>query len=100
MRQVPGIRFATPVSIEGFELTLSFENIEVDRNGTSTYFTLTVSLRRDAKITSSQAEQTGYLTPYKDGHSCDKVMKGNEPRMCRDWKNLGGSWTECSKLGR
>jgi hypothetical protein len=86
--------------LRGFELTLSFENIEVDKKGNPTYFTLTLSLRRDAKITSPQAEQTGYLTPYKAGSSCDKVLKGNEPRMCRDWKNLGGSWTECSKLGR
>jgi hypothetical protein len=86
--------------VRGFELTLSFENIEVDKKRNPTYFTLAVSLRPDATITSRQAEQTGYLTPYKVESSCDKVMKGNEPRMCRDWKNLGGSWTECSKLGR
>ena len=86
--------------LRGFELTLYFGDVEVDKTGNPTYFTLTVSLRRDASITSPQAEQPGYLTPYKVGFSCDKVLKGNEPRMCRDWKNLGGSWTECSKLGR
>jgi len=42
----------------------------------------------------------GYLTPYRVGSTCDKVLKGHEPQMCRDWKNLGGSWTECTKLGR
>jgi len=86
--------------LRGFELTLSFEDIEVDKKGDPAYFTLAVSVRPDATITSPQAEQTGYLTPYKVGHSCDKVLKGNEPRMCRDWKNLGGSWTECSNLNR
>jgi hypothetical protein len=82
--------------LRGFELTLSFGDIEVEKTGNPTYFTLTVSLRRDASITSPQAEQTGYLTPYKTG-SCDRVLKGNEPRMCRD---ANSDWTECSKLGR
>ena len=101
VREVPGIwRAASLPDREAFELTLYFGDVEVDKTGNPTYFTLTVSLRRDASITSPQAEQPGYLTPYKVGFSCDKVLKGNEPRMCRDWKNLGGSWTECSKLGR
>jgi hypothetical protein len=83
--------------LRGFELTLSFGNLEVDKAGNPTYFTLTISLRRDTSITSPQAEQTGYLTPYKAGYSCDKVLKGNEKRMCRD---SSGDWTECIKLGR
>jgi hypothetical protein len=82
--------------LRGFELTLSFGNVEVDKAGDPTYFTLTVSLRRDGGITSPQAEQTGYLIPYKMGRSCDTVLKGNEPRMCRDG---AGDWTECKKLG-
>jgi hypothetical protein len=86
--------------LRGFELTLNFGDVEVDKAGNPTRFTLTVSLRRDSKITSPQAEQTGYLTPHKVGFSCGKVLKGNEPRMCRDWKNLDGSWTECDKIGR
>lgn len=86
--------------LRGFELTLTFGDVELDKAENPTYFTLTVSLRRDATINSPQAEQIGYLTPYKVGYNCDKVLKGNQPRMCRDWKNLGGSWTECSKLGR
>jgi hypothetical protein len=86
--------------LRGFELTLNFGEVEVDKAGNATYFTLAVSLRRDPSITSPQAEQTGYLTPYRVGSSCDKIQKGNEPRMCRDWKNLGGSWTECDKIGR
>ena len=85
--------------LRGFELTLNFGDVEVDKAGNPTYFTLRVSLRRDSKITSPQAEQTGYLTPHKVGFSCGKVLKGNEPRMCRDFKNLGGSWTECDKIG-
>ena len=85
--------------LRGFELTLTFGDVEVDKRGNPTYFTLTVSLRRDARITSPQAEQTGYLTPYKVGRTCEKVLKGNQRRMCRDFKNLGGSWTECDKIG-
>jgi hypothetical protein len=83
--------------LRGFELTLDFGDVELDKAGSPTYFTFTVSLRRDPGITSSRAEQTGYLTPYKVGFSCNKVLKGNEPRMCRA---STGSWTECSKLGR
>ncbi len=83
--------------LRGFELTLSFGDVQVDKAGNPTYFTLTVLLRRDARITSPQAEQTGYLTPYKVGASCNEVRKGNERRMCRD---SGGSWTECDKLKR
>lgn len=83
--------------LRGFERTLGFGDVEVDKAGNPTYFTLTVSLRRDARITSPQAEQTGYLTPYKVGSSCDKLLKGNARRMCRD---RAGDWTECDKIVR
>ncbi len=35
--------------LRGFELTLTFGDVEVDKRGNPTYFTLTVSLRRDAR---------------------------------------------------
>lgn len=53
--------------------------------------------RSRSRITPRDTSLDGYLTPYRVGSSCDKVLKGNEPRMCKDWKNLGGSWTECTK---
>ena len=83
--------------LRGFVLTLDFGDIEVDKQGNPTYFTLTVSLRRDPTAHSAQAEQTGYLTPYKAGRNCATVLRGNEPRMCSDWEH-GGGWTECDKL--
>jgi hypothetical protein len=84
--------------LRGFELTLYSGDILVDKAGHPSYFTLTVSLRRDATALSPTAKQTGYLTPYKAGSSCTKILKGNELRMCRDWKHLGGSYTECNKI--
>jgi len=84
--------------LRGFELTMRFGDFVFDRSGHLSHCTLTLSVRRDATITSERAEQTGYLTPYKVGNSCSKVLRGNEPRMCRDWVNAGGSWRQCNKL--
>jgi hypothetical protein len=85
--------------LRGFELTLEFTDIVIDGKGKPAYFVLAISVRRDATALSAEAEQTGYLTPYKTGRGCGKVLRGNETRMCRDWVHSGGSWTECSKLG-
>jgi hypothetical protein len=84
--------------LRGFELTLYFGDILIDKTGHPDYFTIAISLHRDAAALSPIAEQTGYMTPYTAGRSCAKVLKGNEPRMCRDWKHLGGSYTECDKI--
>jgi len=86
--------------LRGFELTLEFTDVALDRKGNPTYFVLVISVLTDPSALSAEAEQTGYLTPYKVGRSCDKVLRGNEPRMCRDWLHSGGSWTECAKLGK
>jgi hypothetical protein len=86
--------------LRGFELTLQFTDIQVDKKGTPSYLVVTVSVRTDPTAHSREAQQTGYLTPYKVGGSCNKVLRGNEPRMCRDWLHYGGSWTECVKLGK
>jgi hypothetical protein len=86
--------------LRGFQLTLDFTDVAVDRRGNPTYCVLAISVRPDATARSADAEQPGYLTPYKVGNSCDKVRRGNETRMCRDWVHSGGSWTECAKLGK
>lgn len=86
--------------LRGFVLTLEFTDIAVDGNGKPAYFVFVISVRTDPTALSADAEQTGYLTPYKNGRGCDKVLRGNNPRMCRDWLHSGGSWTECSKLGK
>jgi hypothetical protein len=80
--------------LRGFELTLSETDLVFDRSNRLQSFKMHVSLRRDDRITSPRAEQPGYLTPYKDGRSCKTILKGNEPRMCRNW-GKGGVWEPC-----
>jgi hypothetical protein len=86
--------------LRGFELILEFTEIAVDRKGNPAYFVLVISVRTDPTALSAEAEQTGYLTPYKVRRSCDKDLRGNAQRMCRDWLHSAGSWTECSKVGK
>jgi hypothetical protein len=80
--------------LRGFELTLSAFDIKLNEQGKPEQFKLKVSLRQDNKIKSSIAEQPGYLNPSSKGRSCEKIVKGNDTRMCRDWNN-GGSWAPC-----
>jgi hypothetical protein len=77
--------------LRGFILTLHFINIIVGNKGSPIKFDVHIRVHRDKNITSSIAEQTGYLTPYKKGRSCNKILKGNEPRMFR---GENGSWYE------
>ncbi|MFI5304194.1 MAG: hypothetical protein ACHQYP_05290 [Nitrospiria bacterium] len=81
--------------LRGFELTLLAKDFTFNK-GNFDSFKVQISLRQDQKIKAAQAEQPGYLTPYKTGRSCKTILKGNEPRMCRNW-NKGGSWEECAK---
>ena len=81
--------------LRGFELTLLAKDF-IYNKGNLDSFKLQISLRRDLKIKSSYTEQTGYITPYQLGKSCKTIIKGNEPRMCRNWEK-GGSWEECEK---
>jgi hypothetical protein len=86
--------------LRGFELTLEFTDITLDRKGNPTHFVLAISVRTDPTAFSAEAEQTGYPTPYKIGRSCENVLRGNAQRMCRDWLRSGGSWTQCTKLDK
>jgi hypothetical protein len=80
--------------LRGFELTLFATDLVFDRSNRLQSFKMHVSLRRDDRITSPRAEQSGYLTPYKNGRSCKTILKDNEPRMCRNW-GKGGVWEPC-----
>jgi len=82
--------------LRGFELSLSAIDPVYNNHNQLESFNMKVSLRRNDKITSAQAEQPGYLTPYKQGMSCKKIAKGNEPKMCRNWKK-GGSYEPCQE---
>lgn len=83
--------------LRGFELTLHFINIKLGKDAEPIKFDVEVTVHPDANITSSYTEQTGYLTPYKKGCSCNKILKGNEPRMFR---NKNGDWVDEKELVR
>lgn len=77
--------------LRGFELTLSATDIITNDRDQLVSFRMNVSLIRDDRITSKQAEQPGYLPPRND---CKTIKKGNEPRMCR-YPDTGYIWEEC-----
>ncbi len=81
--------------LRGFVLTLHFINIVLDKDESPVKFDVKITAHPDKNISSSIAEQTGYLSPFKKGCSCEIILKGNEPRMFRD-KN--GSWFEEKEL--
>ncbi|MBN2320746.1 MAG: hypothetical protein JXR49_16830 [Acidobacteria bacterium] len=80
--------------LRGFEITLSVIDVKLDKQGNPEQFNLRISLRQDVEIKSTSAEQPGFLNPHIKGRNCDKVEKGNDTRMCRDW-NQGGPWAPC-----
>ncbi len=57
----------------------------------------TVAVRSDPSAVLAQAAQPGFLHPKGQ---CRPIRRGNGPRMCRDFRDLGGSWTQCTKIGR
>lgn len=85
--------------LRGFELTLQVED-PVVRGKTVEYFLLKISLRQDRAIRSATAERPGYLNPYLTAEppqprGCDRVLEGNEPRMCRNSVTM--SWEPCTE---
>jgi hypothetical protein len=82
--------------LRGFRLSLDAQDVVVDRSGLARSFTLAVSLVDDAGATLSQAERPGFLDPRGKDRTCASVIRGREPRMCRDWQ-AGGSWAACKE---
>ena len=80
--------------LRGFRLTLDALDVKVDSHGLAQSFILAVKAAPNPSANTEHAAQTGYLTPYRVGYGCNMILKGNEPRMCRDWTH-GGSWTKC-----
>jgi hypothetical protein len=74
--------------LRGLELTFQFKNITADDSGRATSFIAVISAHPDSTVTASITEQTGYLTPRKEGRGCDKVLRGNEPRSFRNERGL------------
>lgn len=81
--------------LRGFRLTLTASDVKVDQTGEVKYFRLDVSLKADKSATGPIAQRPDYLQPYGPGRSCEIVLKGREPRYCRDWESKGGSWDLC-----
>ena len=84
-------------ALRNMRLTLELHDVQLRSNGGFSRFKLLVTVRPDKKATGSVAQRPRYLSP-KWG-DCSKVRRGIEPRMCRDWKNKGGSWEHCEKIG-
>jgi hypothetical protein len=80
--------------LRGFRLSLDARDVRVDRSGMAESFTLLVSLTDDPSARSAEAERPGFLDPRRQGADCRVVLKGSEPRMCRD-RTRGGSWVPC-----
>lgn len=74
--------------LRGLELALHFIRITTDSVGKPTSFVVAMSAHPDSTVTASITEQTGYLTPHKEGRSCEKVLRGNESRTFRDKQGL------------
>jgi hypothetical protein len=83
--------------LRGFVLALHFMNIEVGKDGSPVKFQVRITVHRNKQITSSIAEQPGYLSPFKEGRSCETILRGNEPRMFR---GENGSWFEEKELSK
>lgn len=81
--------------LRGFRLTLAAPDVKIDQSGEVTNFRLGVSLKPDESATGSIAQRPDYLSPYGQGRSCETILKGKDPRYCRDWENKGGSWDLC-----
>ena len=81
--------------LRGFVLALHFMNIVVGKDGSPVKFQVRITAHRNKQITSSIAEQPGYLSPFKEGRSCENILRGNEPRMFR---GENGSWFEEKEL--
>ena len=82
--------------LRGMRLALGVSEIQA-RSSEVAHLKLRVSVLPDPSAAGERAQRPGYLPP-KFG-KCRPIRKGNEPLMCRDWKNLGGSWTECRNIG-
>lgn len=79
--------------LRGFRLVLEARDVAVDATGTATAFTLAVSVGADPGATTQKAARPGYLDPSREGRSCATVLRGEEPRMCRNADTL--SWEPC-----
>jgi len=80
--------------LRGFRLTLEAQDVETDRDGIAESFVLAVSVVQDPGATTARAARPGFLDPHTAGHSCQRVVRGREPLMCRDER---GSWQVCKR---
>jgi hypothetical protein len=73
--------------LRGFELSMEVFG-PIISDGKLEYSMLRISVHSDANITSKYTDQPGYKSPYVKGRTCNKVLKGNDPRVCRDLKTF------------
>jgi hypothetical protein len=77
-----------------FRLNLAVQDTQTDHDGKAQSFILAVSVVNDAAATTPQAARPGFLSPHRPGASCNIVVRGQEPLMCRDDR---GSWQVCKQ---
>lgn len=82
--------------VRGMRITLEAREVHTDSVDVVRSFLLSVSVVPDPTATTAQAEQPGFLNPHGQGRSCRTVLRGRDPRMCR---NASGSWEPC-RTGR
>jgi hypothetical protein len=78
--------------LRGMRLKLEANDVKADAAGVAHSFVLSISVVPDASATTAQAAQPGFLDPHRQGRSCQTVIKGRDPRMCR---NPSGSFDPC-----
>jgi hypothetical protein len=78
--------------LRAMRLTLEAKDVGADAAGVAQTFVLAISVVPDGTARTAQAEQPGFLNPHAQGRSCGTVMRGRDPRMCR---NANGSFEPC-----
>jgi len=92
--------------LRGFELKLALSNLVVapgnetpvgaansENRADVQYAVMTVSVEPNPAVKTARPEQPGYIDPRGEVEACATIKRGNEPRMCRDFKT--SAWEKC-----
>lgn len=74
--------------LRGMRITLEAQDVSADGRA----FVLSITVVPDPTAVTRTADQPGVLSPRGQGRSCETVIRGRDPRMCR---NAVGSFEPC-----
>lgn len=77
--------------LRGMRLTLEAKRVTGTAEGVHP-FVLAIAVVPDPTAATARAEQPGFLDPHRRGRSCETIVRGRDPRMCR---NANGSYEPC-----